>query len=162
MKSDNAFNKVGIIGHSECSLNGVVAAKRASADSFISIVGAGCPIDEVLMEQLVGQLPEDLMNKARQIIEQLKEAGADGSCQPVVAKCILVLIIGGIANSEMLVSGENNHASHPKLELLIIDNMNHVLKMVSDENGDEAVFSDHDIPLSDRIGEEDSSVFVIK
>lgn len=51
----------------------MVAAERASADSFISIAGAGCPIDEVLMEQLAAQLPENLINEARQIIEQLKE-----------------------------------------------------------------------------------------
>lgn len=68
MKSDDSFTEVEIIGHSEDSLIGMVVAERASADSFISIAGAGRPIDEVLMEQLEPQLPEDLMNEAEQII----------------------------------------------------------------------------------------------
>ncbi|WP_052131557.1 hypothetical protein [Planococcus sp. CAU13] len=73
MKSNDSFTEVEIIGYSEGSLIGVVAAERASADSFISIAGAGRHIDEVLMEQLAAQLPENLMNEARQIIFQLKE-----------------------------------------------------------------------------------------
>ncbi|QHJ72276.1 hypothetical protein [Planococcus halotolerans] len=52
LKSDAQFAEVGIIGHSEGSLIGMVAAVRASVDSFISKAGAGRPIDEVLMEQL--------------------------------------------------------------------------------------------------------------
>lgn len=48
--------EVGIIDHSEGLLSGVVAAELASAYSFISIVGMGRPIDEVMMEQLAAQL----------------------------------------------------------------------------------------------------------
>jgi len=51
LKSDDAFTKVGIIGHNEGSLIGMMAAEHASADS-LSIAGAGRPIDEVLMKQL--------------------------------------------------------------------------------------------------------------
>lgn len=39
----------------------MVAAEQASADSFLSIAGAGRPFDEVLMEQLTAQLPADLI-----------------------------------------------------------------------------------------------------
>ena len=72
MKSDDVFTEVGIIGHREGSLIGMVEAERASAVSFISIVGAGHPIDEVLMEKPATQLPENFMNEARKIINQLK------------------------------------------------------------------------------------------
>ncbi len=60
-----------IIGLSEGSLIGMVEAEQDSAVGFISIVGAGRPIDGVLMEQLAAQLSEGLLEEARQIISQL-------------------------------------------------------------------------------------------
>ena len=51
-KTDERFSKVGIIGHSEGSLIGMVAAEKTDADAFISIAGAGRPIDQILLEQL--------------------------------------------------------------------------------------------------------------
>lgn len=72
LKSDDAFMEVGIIGYSEGSLIGMVAAERASFVSFISIAGAVRYIDEVLIEQLAAQLSEDLLEEAQQTISQLK------------------------------------------------------------------------------------------
>ena len=50
-KSKNAFSKIYIIGHSQGSLVGMLAAKNG-ADGFISIAGAGKSIDKVIMEQI--------------------------------------------------------------------------------------------------------------
>lgn len=177
LKSDDAYTEVGIIGHSEGSLIGMVAAERASADSFISIAGAGRPIDEVLMEQLAAQLPEDLLEEARQTINQLKEAEQVATVSPelqslfrpsvqpymiswlaydpqeeVAALEIPVLIIGGTADSQVpAADAERLHAAHPKSELLIIDGMNHVLKMVKGEVEDQAAYSNPDLPLADGL-----------
>ncbi|MFD1030189.1 alpha/beta hydrolase [Metaplanococcus flavidus] len=179
LKSDDAFNEVGIVGHSEGSLIGMVAAERASADSFVSIAGAGRPIDEVLMEQLAAQLPEDLMNEARQIIGQLKEGDQVATVSPelqsifrpsvqpymiswlaydpqeeVAALEIPVLIIGGTADSQVPVSdAESLHAAQTASQLLIIEDMNHVLKTVSDESEDGAAYSNPDLPLADGLME---------
>ncbi|MDQ0428539.1 pimeloyl-ACP methyl ester carboxylesterase [Planomicrobium stackebrandtii] len=157
----------------------MVAAERVSADWFVSIAGAGRPIDQVLMEQLEGQLPEDLMTEADQIIEQLKEGEHVETVSPelqsllrpsvqpymvfwlaydpqeeVAAMEIPVLIIGGTADSQVPQSDvESLHAAHPESELLIIDDMNHVLKTESDEDGNEAAYSDPDLPLADRLME---------
>ncbi|MGI2329149.1 alpha/beta hydrolase [Planococcus sp. YIM B11945] len=90
LKSDDSFTEVGIIGHSEGSLIGMVAAERASADSFISISGAGRPIDEVLMEQLAVLLQENLLEEARGIINQLKE-GEQGKQSAHNCKVFFVL-----------------------------------------------------------------------
>lgn len=177
LKSDDAFTEVGIIGHSEGSLIGMLAAERASADSFISIAGAGRPIDEVLMEQLAAQLPENLMNEAQQIIGQLKEGETVATVSPelqsvfrpsvqpymmswlaydpqeeVTALEIPVLIIGGTADSQVPESdAESLHAAHPESQLLIIDGMNHVLKTVTEESENEAAYSNPDLPLVDGI-----------
>lgn len=173
LKSDDAFTEVGIIGHSEGSLIGMVAAERASADSIISIAGAGRPIDEVLMEQLEAQLPENLMNEAREIIKQLKTGEQVATVSPELQSVfrpsvqpymiswlaydpqeevaeleIPVLIIGGTADSQVPVSdAERLHAVHSESELLVIEHMNHVLKTVADESENEAAYSDPELPL---------------
>ena len=179
LKSDDAFTQIGIIGHSEGSLIGMVVAERASADSFISIAGVGRPIDEVLMEQLAAQLPEDLLEEARQLIGKLKDGEQVATVSPqlhsvfrpsvqpymiswlaydpqeeVAALEIPVLIIAGTADSQVPVSdAESLHAAHPESELLIIDDMNHVLKTVSDESENEAAYRDRDLPLADGLME---------
>ena len=45
------------------------------------------------------------------------------------------------------------HAAQPESELLIIDDMNHVLKTVSDEGENEASYSNPDLPLADGLME---------
>ncbi|WP_052131549.1 alpha/beta hydrolase [Planococcus sp. CAU13] len=169
LKSDDAFMEVGIIRHSKGSLISMAAAERASAALFISIAGAGLSIDEVLMEQL----PEYLMNEAQQIIGQLKEGEQVATVSPeyqsvfrpsvqpymiswlafnpqeeVAALEIPVLIIGSTADSQVTVSDEESlNAAHPESELLIIKDMNHVLKTVADESENEADYSNPHLPL---------------
>lgn len=82
LKSDDEFTEFEFIVHSGGSLIGMVAAEKATADSVVSIAGAGRPIDDVLREQLAAQLPEDLMNEARQIIDQLKEGEQVATVSP--------------------------------------------------------------------------------
>jgi len=55
-KNSDAFNKVYIVGHSQGSLVGVVAAKQG-ADGFISLAGAGKPIDDVIIDQVTNTAP---------------------------------------------------------------------------------------------------------
>ena len=61
--ADKAYTSVHVIGHSEGSLIGLLAAQKTGVASFVSIAGAGRSLDEVLLEQLKGQLaPKLLMN----------------------------------------------------------------------------------------------------
>lgn len=177
LKPDDSFTEVRIIGHSEGSLIGMVAEERAPADSFISIAGAGRPIDEVLMEQLAEQLLENLLEEARQVIGQLKEGKQVATVSPelqslfrpsvqpymiswlaynpqeeVTALEIPVLILGGTADSQVPESdAESLHAAHPESELLILDCMNHVLKTISEKAENEAAYRNPDLPLSDGL-----------
>lgn len=50
LKADKRFSSITILGHSEGSLIGMVAAERAPVAGFISISGAGKPIDKILRE----------------------------------------------------------------------------------------------------------------
>jgi len=55
-KTEKKYSKIIIAGHSEGSLIGMVAAKD-TADGYISLAGAGRPIDEVLSEQVAKNSP---------------------------------------------------------------------------------------------------------
>jgi alpha-beta hydrolase superfamily lysophospholipase len=74
VKNDMRFNGVIIIGHSEGSLIGMIAAQENGIDKFISIAGPGLSADKSLMEQLKSQSPE-VLNIALPIIEKLRQGG---------------------------------------------------------------------------------------
>lgn len=56
LRADGRFSRVTLIGHSEGSLLGMLAAKRAPVDAFVSLEGAGFPIATVLRAQLQPKL----------------------------------------------------------------------------------------------------------
>ena len=73
LQNDERFSDVIVLGHSEGSLIGMVAAQRAQADAFISLVGAGEPAGDTLERQLSAQLPQPLLEESREVIASLEE-----------------------------------------------------------------------------------------
>ncbi len=71
---DPRFNTVAVVGHSEGALIGLIAAKRADADVYVSIAGAGERASNTLRRQLSQQLPETLMQEVDALLKRL-EAG---------------------------------------------------------------------------------------
>src|SRR5688572_17232155 len=71
LRDDRRFSKLTVIGHSEGSLIGMVAAQRIPAEAFVSIAGAGRPINQILLDQLRSQLPPDLLKTTEDILVQL-------------------------------------------------------------------------------------------
>lgn len=55
LQEDERFNKIIVIGHSEGSLIGILAAQSSSIDQFISLAGPGRSADMLLKEQLSRQ-----------------------------------------------------------------------------------------------------------
>lgn len=174
-QKDERFSKVGIIGHSEGSLIGMAAAEKTGADAYISIAGAGRPIDQVLLEQLENQLPDQLLKESIEILEQLKqgkqvETVSDDlqmlfrpSVQPYMISWLQyhptellqklkssVLIINGTSDLQVPVTdAELLHGAKKDSELLIIDRMNHVFKESSqDQEENMATYSNPDLPLA--------------
>lgn len=174
-KTDARFSKVGIIGHSEGSLIGMVAAEQADADAFISIAGAGRPIDQVLMEQLEVQLPTNLLEESTTILDALKQGkqvetiSAElqslfrESVQPYMISWlnydpaeqlkklqIPVLLVNGNRDIQVPVKdAELLHEAKKDAELLIVDKMNHILKeSPEDREGNIATYSNPDLPLA--------------
>jgi pimeloyl-ACP methyl ester carboxylesterase len=170
LQKDTRFTKIIIAGHSEGSLIGMVAATEA--DKYISISGAGEPIAFTLKKQLKTQ-PDTIKKLSNTIIDSLSEGHEvknvplllfslfRPSVQPYliswfkynpvaeIAKLkIPVLIIQG--DKDLQVSEENAHQLHeacPNSKLVVLQNMNHVLKTVSDEKDNSKSYKDADRPL---------------
>jgi alpha-beta hydrolase superfamily lysophospholipase len=170
LKKDKHFTKIIIAGHSEGSLIGMAAA--AEADKYISISGAGEPIASTLKKQLEKQ-PDTIRKISNIIIDSLSEGHEvknvplllfslfRPSVQPYliswfkynpiaeIAKLkIPVLILQG--DKDLQVDEENAYRLHEASKgskLLILQNMNHVLKSVSDEKDNAKSYKDADRPL---------------
>src|SRR5690606_19082700 len=72
LKKDERFSKVIILGHSEGSLVGMLAAQQQKADAFISLAGAGFPVDMTLKRQLKTSLPDSLYHTAEAVIDSMR------------------------------------------------------------------------------------------
>lgn len=157
LKKDKRFSSVIVIGHSEGSLIGMIAAKNA--DKYISIAGAGETADLILRKQL-GSLPEELRNQSFSILDSLKNNQLVQNVNPqlnmVFRKSVQpymiswfkydpqvlinelkipVLILQGTADLQVKLEDATLLAkANPAAKLTIIENMNHVLKIVGEDN----------------------------
>ncbi|WP_342514027.1 alpha/beta hydrolase [Sporosarcina sp. FSL K6-1522] len=174
-QKDKRFSEVGIIGHSEGSLIGMVAAEQTDADAFISLAGAGRPIDQVLIEQLEAQLPANLLEESKTIIDTLKQGKPvqtispelqslfRPSVQPYMISWLQydpaerlqkldapIFIVNGDRDIQVPVKdAELLHNAKKDSELLIVENMNHILKGApADREGNMATYSNPDLPLA--------------
>src|SRR5438067_2129746 len=71
LRKDARFAKVGCIGHSEGALIGLLAAREAKFDAFVSLCGPGRLMQDILREQLKKNLPEDLYKTSDKILTEL-------------------------------------------------------------------------------------------
>jgi pimeloyl-ACP methyl ester carboxylesterase len=156
-QQDKRFSKIYIAGHSEGSLVGMLAAQRVRVDGFISIAGAAQPADSIIFKQLTASsmITAGMVDTMRMLFGLLRkgeriEKVPDGfyqallrpSVQPYVMSWIKytpaeeiaklkvpVLIIQG--TTDIQVDTEEAQAlakAKPGAKLVIIKNMNHVLK----------------------------------
>ncbi len=153
-KKDQRFSKIYIIGHSQGSLVGMMAA-QSGADGFVSIAGAGQEIDDVIVDQLAKQAP-GLVDNARTSFDDLRANGVAYNYSPGLASIfrkdiqpfiytwmqydpkveiaklnIPVLIINGDKDTQVQVSeAELLKNAKPDAEYIIIPKMNHIFKEI--------------------------------
>jgi alpha/beta superfamily hydrolase len=150
-KEKNRYSKIYVIGHSQGSLVGMLAAKD-NADGFISLAGAGNNIGDVLIEQVSKTAPI-FAEATKNVVNTLKEGKTTteypvalsslfgGDLQPfmmnwmsynpteIIANLKMpVLIINGTKDLQVSeAEAELLKAANSEAELVIIENMNHVL-----------------------------------
>ena len=174
LKEDSRFSKVVVLGHSEGSLVGMIAAKKEKVAAYISVSGIAERADKVLEKQISAQSAE-LAASATVILDSLdkgmlvKNVPATlaslfrPSIQPYLISwlkyeprqeikhlSIPVLIVQGTTDLQVSVDeAEQLKKAYPKATLKIITGMNHPLKQSpEDRTKNVATYSNPSLPLS--------------
>ncbi|WP_275314858.1 alpha/beta hydrolase family protein [Tenacibaculum bernardetii] len=173
-KNDTRFSEIVLIGHSQGSLVAMLASKNS--DKYISLAGPSGFIDQKIVDQMKTKNPL-IVNMLQEHFKELKETGTIKKVNPSLVTMfnpqntpffkswmqynpseeikkinIPVLIINGTKDLQVSIEDAKTlHTSNSKSELVIIENMNHVLKHIDkDENNMNSYFS-ADYPLSDKL-----------
>lgn len=160
LKANPRFSKVVVIGHSEGSLIGMLAADSSGADAFVSLEGAGTSADSLILNQLKTQ-QLTIYEEAARITKRLKagqtvdtvSAYLQAVYRPQIQGYlrswfryhpvteiqkmkIPVLIIQGSTDLQTTpAEGLALKAAKPDAEYLYISGMNHVLKSAPTDRG---------------------------
>ncbi|SFE89024.1 alpha/beta hydrolase [Thermoflexibacter ruber] len=176
---DKRFNKIVILGHSEGSLIGMVAAQKSKANSYISVAGAGRPIDEIILQQVKDQKqPENIVNDISGLFAQLKEGKLIENPNPLYFSLfhpsvqrymiswlkynpqaeikkltIPTLIVQGTTDIQVAESeAKLLKDAKPDAQYLLIEKMNHILKTSSTDRAENiATYSKADLPLAEGL-----------
>jgi len=174
-KDDQRFSSITLIGHSQGSLVAMLASDEG-VDKYISIAGIAEDMDTFIINSYK-QVSEAMSNLAREQIEELKTTGKIENIDPSLAHLfskpnqpfflswmkyipseeikkleIPILILNGTKDLQVFEDqAEKLHKANPKSKLVLINNMNHVLKHIDkDEDNVKSYFSP-DYPLSEEL-----------
>ena len=174
IRRDPRFSTITIVGHSEGSLVGMLAAPKSATDAFVSISGAGRSADKIIREQLAKQLPPDLLRYTNRALDTLFVGHRVDSVPPPlmallrpsaqgyliswikidpqaeIAKLQMpVLIVQGTLDAQVPESDAKLlAAAQPKAKLIVVDGMNHVLKKTAtDQQSQAKSYSDPTLPV---------------
>lgn len=167
------LNKIVLLGHSEGSLIGMLAAQEREVAGLISMEGTGRTIDVVITEQITEQAPQ-FLDETKEILEQLKkdEIVSDipqelasifrESVQPYIISwikydpkkeighlAIPVLIVHGTTDIQVTEEDANlQKEGNPKAQFAMIEGMNHILKTAPlDKNENIKTYYNPKLPL---------------
>lgn len=169
------FKNIYFIGHSEGSLIAMLASEKKKVKGYISVAGAGRPIDVILEEQMQKQpLPDSVKNQVAPIFTQLKKGKEvtnvpeilaplfRKSIQPYIIswmkyspeneikklKCPVLILQGSCDIQVQMVDAENLHNANKKSLLEIIPNMSHTLKNAGkDCVNEKETYTEGDMPI---------------
>lgn len=153
-EENDRFDNLILAGHSEGSLTGILAAPE-NADAFISLAGAGQPIDNIIVEQIEKMAPP-LAENARTAFDEIRKNGKTTNYSPMlesmlrasvqpymhswmqydpateIAKLdIPVLIINGTADIQVETKeAEMLKKAKEEAQLVIIEDMNHIFREI--------------------------------
>lgn len=187
LRKDKRFTKITVIGHSEGSLIGMIAA-NGRADKFVSIAGAGESADKILKVQF-SKLPDSVQRFIFPILDSLKAGKTvqvhSAKLYAIFRPSVLPYIISWFKFDPqeemkkmtipcMIIQGTNDiqiavedakklSAANPKAELVLIDHMNHVFRIVesADRQANIAAYSKPNMPISEELLK-NISAFILK
>ena len=171
-KEDPRFASIYLVGHSQGSLVGMLAAAN-NVTGYISVAGPGTTIDKALIRQLTAQNEDagkvtaahikELMETdtikevnimlmaifAPQNQRYLKEWIMIDPVNEIRKLKVPVLIVNGDADFQVTVEdAQLLKQAKPNAQLVIVKNMNHMLKTVENDTENQQSYYNSDFPLS--------------
>jgi len=158
---EKGFKKIYIAGHSEGSLIGLVAAQQTKLKGFISLAGAGRPIDQVLREQfMAGGGPDSIKLLANRYLDTLLAGQRIAKPNPLLfsifrpsvqpymiswlrydpgkllqtLRCPVLLVQGNKDIQVQVADALLLEKAKPSARLAVLENMNHIFKIVTSTN----------------------------
>ncbi len=174
------FKNVYLVGHSEGSLIGMIAAQKTGVKGFASLAGAGRPIDEMIKEQMESKsVPDSVKTEINYVLNELKKgkevSNVSASLNSLFRKSVQpymiswlkyspaeeikklncpVLIIQGTCDKQVkIIDAENLNKANKKSTLDIIPLMTHTLKDTEANCSDENMktYTDPSLPLDSKL-----------
>jgi pimeloyl-ACP methyl ester carboxylesterase len=174
LKQEKQFKSITLVGHSQGSLVAMLASK--DVNKYISLAGPSDTIDKTIVEQLTGQ--NALMGKAaEEHFKELKETGTIKEVNPFLASIFVkqnlpslkdwmqydpkveikkmkipTLVING--TKDLQVKEKDAKAlkeAQSDAKLVIIENMNHVLKVIEKDSDNYPSYFSPDFKLSPEL-----------
>ncbi|WP_456440463.1 alpha/beta hydrolase [Psychroserpens sp.] len=175
-KDDERFSSITLIGHSQGSLVAMLV-DHTHINKYISLAGPSDSVDKTIVSQVKLQNGDSLASIVRSHFKELNEKGSiekvdpnlmslfNKPTQPFMAswmtynpseeikKIMLpILIINGSKDIQVGVKdAEQLHNANPKSELVIIEKMNHVLKIIEKDEDNIASYMSPDFKLSEEL-----------
>ena len=169
------FKNIFFIGHSEGSLIGMLASQKKKVAGYISVAGAGRPIDVILEEQMQNQpLTDSVKQQIPHIFNQLKEGKEVNNFPEILAplfrksiqpymiswikyspqkeiaklKCPVLILQGSCDVQVAVKDAQLLHSANKKSSLKIIPSMSHTLKDAGKNcEQQQKTYSDNKLPL---------------
>lgn len=175
-KDDKRFSSINLVGHSQGSLVAMLASKE-NISNYISLSGPSESIDQTIIKQVQTQSGDSLANIVQSHFKELSETGSIKNVDPNLLSLfnkptqpffkswmsynpseeikkleIPVLILNGNKDLQVKIEDANNlHVASPNSKLVIIENMNHVLKTIKKDEDNLKSYYSPDFPLSKQL-----------
>ncbi len=179
LHSDARFSRVSIVGHSEGSLIGMLAAQRAPVSEFVSLEGAGYNLADVILRQMAAQTSDRILTAdVTRVVAALRGGHEDhtfdarlaplfhAGVQPYLISMfaydpaaqialvrVPVLIVQGTTDVQVgMEDAKRLRAAVPSARYVEIAGMNHILRDASaDRTANIATYYQPNRPLDARV-----------
>lgn len=177
LKADPRFSRLILLGHSEGALIASLAAAESGADALVSLAGIAHPLGQVLREQLQGRMPPALAAETETILQALEQGRTVAQVsprlqvllRPSVQPYLISLLrqrpaeaFARVPIPALIVQGTRDfqvdteealllQQARPEAQLLLIEGMNHVLRIVPAGAPPLASYNDPRLPLAGEL-----------
>ena len=175
-KNDKRFTSITLIGHSQGSTVALLAAQKGDVDRYVSLAGLGRKFEDFVVDEYRKASPE-FGEIAAKHFKELNTTGEIRSVHPQLAHIfpkqnisflqswmqynpsieiqkleIPILIVNGTKDVQVsTLDAEKLHEANPSSKLVIIENMNHVLKHIDTDQDNQKSYFSPDYSLSKQL-----------